>query len=99
MTYTSINWQKAKVEQVKTIQEDKTYNLIFNTYVIANSFWVLVIRAEFTNRFAYLSWFLLGLVIVYPYLKAKFFHNQGVVLGKVIAVYFAFTYVMHLLQK
>jgi hypothetical protein len=79
--------------------EDKTYNLIFNTYVIANSFWVLVIRAEFTNRFAYLSWFLLGLVIVYPYLKAKFFHNQGVVLGKVIAVYFAFTYVMHLLQK
>lgn len=56
---------------------DRTYNIIFNTYVLANSFWVLVIRVSFSNRFAALSWFLYFLVISYPLLKFRIFPHQG----------------------
>ena len=51
--------------------EDKIYFWLFNTYVFANAFWILVIRANFSNRFAYLSWFMMALVIIYPLLKKE----------------------------
>lgn len=74
--------------------EDKEYLRIYNTYLICNAFWILVIRANFSNRFAYLSWFMMAIVIVYPYLKKKFFLNHHIVIGKVLTVYFMFTYMM-----
>ena len=83
---------------IKQKYEDKTYSLICNTYLIANSFWILVIRASFSNRFAYLSWFLLGIVIIYPFLKRKFFSEQHILMGRLIFVYFAFTYIMNILK-
>ncbi|MDY8136294.1 EpsG family protein [Aquimarina sp. 2201CG5-10] len=75
--------------------EDKLYFQIFNVYVMANAFWILVIRANFSNRFAYLSWFLMAVVIVYPFLKQRFFKNQHILLGRVVFLYFAFTYFMY----
>ena len=33
----------------------KTYALLLGTYMYANAFWIMVIRAAFSNRFAYLS--------------------------------------------
>ncbi len=55
----------------------RTYEIIYNTYVLSNSFFVLVIRAAYSNRFAALSWFLYFLVISYPLLKFKLFNDQG----------------------
>ncbi|TDP59191.1 EpsG family protein [Flavobacterium dankookense] len=83
---------------IKQKFEDKTYSLICNTYLIANAFWILVIRASFSNRFAYLSWFLMGIVIIYPFLKRKFFSEQHKLMGRLIFVYFAFTYIMNILR-
>lgn len=82
---------------VKKGYEDKMYKHIFNTYVLANTFWILVIRASFSNRFAYLSWFLLGIVTIYPLLKLKFFHNQHVKVVQILLATFAFTYLMYFL--
>ncbi len=45
------------------------YRHIFCIYLVSNAFWLLVIRMPFSNRFAYLSWFMAGLVIAYPFLK------------------------------
>ncbi|WP_203258690.1 EpsG family protein [Hyunsoonleella ulvae] len=73
---------------------DVFYNRIFSTYILANSFWVLVIRANFSNRFAYLSWFIMGLVIIYPFLKQQFFKNQHLMISKTVLAYFSFTYFM-----
>lgn len=77
--------------------EDPLYHQLFNIYLIANGFWILVIRANFSNRFAYISWFMMGLVIVYPFLKRQFFKKQHKVLGTVIAFYFIFTYFMNVI--
>ncbi|MCT4588195.1 MAG: EpsG family protein [Carboxylicivirga sp.] len=80
---------------VKYNFKDKFYFQLYGTYVICNAFWILVIRAAFSNRFAYLSWFLMALVIVYPLLKHRMFHNQYSKIGYVLFVYFSFSYVMY----
>lgn len=82
---------------IKRGYEDKMYKHIFNTYVLANAFWILVIRASFSNRFAYLSWFLLGIVTIYPLLKLKFFPNQHIKVARILLATFAFTYLMYFL--
>lgn len=77
---------------------DETYLRIFNMYLFANGFWILIIRASFSNRFAYLSWFILGVLIIYPFLKDhhlfKFQHSK---IGVVILVYFLFTFILNVL--
>jgi len=78
--------------------EDKVYIQLFNIYVTANAFWILLIRASFSNRFAYLSWFLMALVIFYPFFKAVFFKDQQKVLALTIIGYFGFTYFMFLIN-
>lgn len=47
---------------------DKGYRRIFNVYVLTNAFWLLVIAVPFSDRFAYLSWFLYPYVLLLPYL-------------------------------
>ncbi|WP_395052119.1 EpsG family protein [Flavobacterium sp.] len=84
---------------IKRKFDDKTYILICNTYIIANAFWILVIRASYSNRFAYLSWFLLGLVIIYPLLKSKFSENQHRIVGFIVLAYFAFTYLLNVILE
>ncbi len=77
--------------------KDKIYFNLYNTYLLCNAFWILVIRANFSNRFAYLSWFLMGIVIIYPFLKKEYFEDHHFKTGKVLLVYFMFTYLMYLL--
>lgn len=78
------------IEKLKL--KDNLYKTIFNIYIIANAFWLLVIRAPFSNRFAYLSWFLMGFVLVYPLLKFRLMKNQATVLGVIILLNYLFTY-------
>ncbi|BAX82633.1 EpsG family protein [Labilibaculum antarcticum] len=79
--------------------KDKFYHQIFNTYLISNAFWIMVIRASFSNRFAYLSWFMMAIVIIYPLLKYKMFRYQYSITGLVILGYFSFTYVLYYISK
>lgn len=74
--------------------KDKLYIQLYNTYLFANAFWILVIRANFSNRFAYLSWFMMAIIIVYPWTKYKFIQNQHKKFGVVLLAYVGFTYLM-----
>lgn len=76
--------------------QDKFYIHLWGIYVIANAFWILVIRANFSNRFAYLSWFLMAPVIAYPMLKYKLWPDQHKILTTVIFIYYLFTYLVFL---
>lgn len=78
---------------------DHFYNIILSLYLIVNAFWILVIRANYSNRFAYLSWFMLGAVIIYPLLKNKFFEHQHRVVGIIILFYFVLTYLLEVVFK
>lgn len=79
--------------------KDPIFIQLFNIYLTTNAFWILVIRANFSNRFAYLSWFLMPLVIIYPFLKKTFFKKQHIVIGKTLLFYFLFTFFMFLYYK
>jgi hypothetical protein len=76
---------------------DKVYITILSIYLFSNSFWILVIRANFSNRFAYLSWFLMGIVIIYPLLKIHFLKKQHKKIGFILLAYFAFTFFMNVI--
>tara|TARA_R110000868_G_scaffold59789_4_gene183417 strand:- start:1626 stop:2651 length:1026 start_codon:yes stop_codon:yes gene_type:complete len=74
---------------------DLIYKQLFNIYLTTNAFWILIIRANFSNRFAYLSWFLMPLVIIYPFIKNNSIKKQHKTIGLVLFFYFLFTYFMH----
>jgi hypothetical protein len=44
------------------------FNQILNTYILTNLFWVLINSIAYSNRFAYLSWCFMALIIAYPLL-------------------------------
>ena len=74
---------------------DSTYLLLLGTYILSNSFWIMVIRAEYSNRFAFLSWFLYPLVICYPLLKLKLWpKTQGNKAAMIMIAHLAFTLFM-----
>jgi hypothetical protein len=53
---------------IKKEFQDNFYSILYSAYLICNSFWVLVIRVPFSDRFAYLSWFLIPFILGYPLL-------------------------------
>ena len=55
---------------------DRLYIILLNTYIISNAVWVVFIRATFTNRIAYLSWFIMSIVMIYPLLKKQLVKYQ-----------------------
>ncbi len=78
--------------------KDVFYIQLFNLYLTVNAFWILIIRANFSNRFAYLSWFLMAVVIFYPFFKQRFFKNQQKFLIYTMLGYFGFSYFMFLIK-
>lgn len=74
----------------------KSYVLLLNTYIIANMFWVLVNRAPFSDRFAYLSWFLYPVIVVYPFLKMNIVSHQSSIMCKLLLIVTGFTLLMKL---
>ena len=50
---------------------ERFYMLIYKSYVLSNAVWLLVIRIPFSDRVAYLSWFLIPLLVLYPLLTGN----------------------------
>lgn len=82
----------------KDINIDWKYKLLINTYIFANSFWIMVMNAAYSNRFAYLSWFLYPIVLAYPCLKMNIWNNfQGKKAGNILLFQVGFTAFMDLI--
>ena len=77
---------------------DEYYHWIYNTYLVCNAFWVLVIRATYSNRFAQISWFILPIVLIYPFMKKRFWINHEKMLGYAIILYYAFAFYYNILK-
>lgn len=78
---------------------DNTFLILLGTYMYANSFWVLVIRAVFSNRIANLSWFLYPILLAYPLLNFPVFkknHNKKT--AWILMAHFGFTSLYELLR-
>lgn len=51
---------------------DKFYIHLYNAYILCNMVWIIMMYAPFSNRTAYLSWFLMPLLIIFPLMKNHF---------------------------
>lgn len=49
--------------------KDKLYDVLLRTYIMTNAIWLLCMYAPFTNRIAYLSWFMYPILLIYPCMK------------------------------
>lgn len=72
--------------------KEEYYHWIYNTYLITNAFWVLIIRAPYTNRFAQISWFIMPLVLIYPFMKKRFWRAHERMIGYAIILFYAYTF-------
>lgn len=79
--------------------QDKTFNFLATTYILTNSFWVLVIRMAFTNRFAFLSWFMYPLVLAYALIRVHIWDDQDKKAAYFLLGSTAFSCIMFLLGK
>jgi len=77
---------------------DHAYLILLNTYTLSNAFWIMVIRANYSNRFAYLSWFMYPIVLAYPLLKLDIWGQyQGKNASKIMLAHIGFTWAMQTL--
>ena len=79
---------------------NNTYLILLGTYIYANSFWVLVIRGLFSNRFAYLSWFIYPIVLAYPLFNLPVFkkdHSKKA--AYILLAHLGFTILMWMIGK
>lgn len=77
-------------------QFDPFYLKLFSTYVLSNAVWLLLIELPFSNRFAYLSWGIMGLVIAYPLIKWRVFKQQQIVFALLLVGLAGFSYISQL---
>ena len=79
---------------IKKKFQESFYLNILNTYIIANTVWILLIYANYTNRTAYLSWFIMPIVLIYPFLKSELVKGQSIKIGWLILGSLVFTLIM-----
>lgn len=83
---------------VKKGIHNRIYEVLISTYVLANAFWVMVIRAQFSDRFAYLSWFMYAIVVAYPIFSIDIWGNrQGRIARNILFAHLSFTLFMNLI--
>lgn len=72
------------------------YLALLHLYLCTNGVWMLCMYASYTNRIAYLSWFLYPVVLVYPFLKEDLYEGQYRTFAKVMLGHLGFTLFMEL---
>ena len=84
-------------------RSDKFYRKLVGAYLLTNAFWLLAMYAAFSNRFAYLSWFMMPWIVIYPFLPKKrtsAIRTVGawrpIMLPAALIAHYAFTYIMQM---
>lgn len=70
------------------------YSFLLRLYIMTNAMWLLCMYANFTNRIAYLSWFMYPIVLLYPFVSRDKNQVQGNYLRYVVYGHLAFTLFM-----
>lgn len=81
----------------RKLQLSQLYKNLLNLYLSLNGIWMLCMYANFTNRIAYLSWFLYPIVLIYPFLQEDWGRNKYKTFGKVMLLHLGFTWFMQII--
>lgn len=75
---------------------DPFYEQMLSMYIIANAFWLLLIRMPFSDRLASLSWFLIPVLIMYPLLTKRIFEKQHFWIAGVLMINALITFTLNM---
>lgn len=81
----------------KKIKLSRLYKNLLNLYLSLNGIWMLCMYAAFTNRIAYLSWFLYPIVLVYPFLEEPWGRNKYKIFSSIMLGHLGFTLFMSII--
>jgi hypothetical protein len=81
----------------KKVQLSSMYKNLLNLYICLNAIWMLCMYAEFTNRIAYLSWFIYPIVLIYPFLQEQWGSNRYKTFSLVMLGHLGFTLFMNII--
>lgn len=81
----------------KRMRLSRLYKDLLNLYLCLNGIWMLCMYANFTNRIAYLSWFLYPIVLIYPFLQEQWGKVRYKTFGLVMLGHLGFTLFMNLI--
>ena len=73
------------------------YSFMLRLYIMANAMWLLCMYASFTNRIAYLSWFMYPIVLLYPFISRDKNQLQGKYLRYIVYGHLGFTLFMNII--
>lgn len=79
---------------VKRNYYDWKYLLVLNVYTYANSFWLLINAVPYSNRFAYLSWFMYPVVLLMPLVKFRLWKSQPLITGLILIGALTFSFLL-----
>lgn len=79
--------------------KDTNYELWLRMYLSTNSLWMLCMYASFSNRIAYLSWFMFPIVLIHPFFSLEWSDRQTFYARKVIMWHYAFTLFMEVVYN
>ena len=79
---------------VKKKFADDFYRIMFCTYTLANAVWILINDVPFSDRFAYLSWFMMPVIIFYPFLYCSNIRRRFPKIAMILVVQLVFILVL-----
>lgn len=74
--------------------KDEIYIFLLKIYLLTNSIWLLINSVPFSNRFAYLSWFMMPILIFYPFYSILQRDRRFRKMAVCIFTYYLFTFIM-----
>lgn len=80
----------------KKLQVSEMYQHFLNLYLCLNGVWMLCMYANYTNRIAYLSWFLYPVVLIYPFLNEQWGKTRYKTFSLVMLGHLGFTLFMNI---
>ena len=60
----------------RKIFNDIFYKIIYSAYLGTNAVWILIIDVPYSDRFAYLSWFMMPVLLIYPFLFCEHINKR-----------------------
>ena len=71
--------------------KDRLYEIMLSCYLSSNSMWILINQVPFSNRFAYLSWFMMPILIIYPFVVSENLAYRYTKISVILLIHLTFT--------
>lgn len=75
--------------------QDLIFNKLCITYTLANAMWLQFIRMPYTDRIAYLSWFMLPAILAYGVIRVPIWKDQDRKAAGILALVGLFSFIMN----